>query len=71
MGKKCLYVWMFFYSFIYVSLLFRTRSIVEPSLKGIRAINRTSIPTKLNILRENVNPSVIQLLYGATRPFNE
>lgn len=45
--------------------------LVEPSLKGIRAINRTSIPTKLNILRENVNPSVIQLLYGANRPFSE
>lgn len=45
--------------------------LVEPSLKGIRAINRTSIPTKLNILRENVNPSVIQLLYGATRPFSD
>lgn len=45
--------------------------LIEPTLRGVRAINRAGFAEKLNNLRGNVNPSVIQLLYGATRPFSE
>lgn len=44
--------------------------LARPILKGVRAINRAGFAEKLNNLRDNVNPSVIQLLYGATRPFS-
>lgn len=44
--------------------------LIEPTLRGVRAINRAGFAEKLNNLRGNVNPSVIQLLYGATRPFS-
>lgn len=45
--------------------------LIEPTLRGVRAINRTGLIDRLNNLRNNVNPSIIQLLYGATRPFSE
>lgn len=45
--------------------------LIEPTLRGVRAINRAGFAERLNNLRGNVNPSVIQLLYGATRPFSE
>lgn len=45
--------------------------LIEPTLRGVRAINKAGFVENLNNLRGNVNPSVIQLLYGATRPFNE
>lgn len=45
--------------------------LIEPTLRGVRAINRADLVKRLNNLRNNVNPSVIQLLYGATRPFSE
>lgn len=44
--------------------------LIEPTLRGVRAINRADLVERLNNLRNNVNPSVIQLLYGATRPFS-
>ena len=45
--------------------------LIEPTLRGVRAINKAGFVENLNNLRGNVNPSIIQLLYGATRPFNE
>lgn len=45
--------------------------LIEPTLRGVRAINKAGFAENLNNLRGNVNPSIIQLLYGATRPFNE
>lgn len=45
--------------------------LIDPTLRGVRAINRADLVERLNNLRNNVNPSVIQLLYGATRPFSE
>lgn len=45
--------------------------LVEPVLRGARAINRTGIPQQLNVLRENVPLSTVQMLYGLTRPFSE
>lgn len=45
--------------------------LIEPTLRGVRAINKAGFVENLNNLRGNVNPSVIQLLYGATRPFSE
>lgn len=45
--------------------------LIEPTLRGVRAINKAGFVENLNNLRNNVNPSVIQLLYGATRPFSE
>lgn len=45
--------------------------LIDPTLRGVRAINRSDLVERLNNLRNNVNPSVIQLLYGATRPFSE
>lgn len=45
--------------------------LVEPALRGARAFNRTGIPQRLNVLRENVPLSTVQILYGLTRPFNE
>ena len=45
--------------------------LIEPTLRGVRAINKAGFVENLNNLCGNVNPSVIQLLYGATRPFNE
>lgn len=44
--------------------------LIDPTLRGVRAINRADLVERLNNLRNNVNPSVIQLLYGATRPFS-
>lgn len=45
--------------------------LIEPTLRGVRAINKAGFAENLNNLRGNVNPSIIQLLYGATRPFSE
>lgn len=45
--------------------------LIEPTLRGVRAINKAGFAENLNNLRGNVNPSIIQLLYVATRPFNE
>lgn len=45
--------------------------LVEPTLKGARAFNRTSIPQQMNFLRENVPLSTIQMLYGLGQPFSE
>lgn len=45
--------------------------LIEPTLRGVRAINKSRFVKTLNNLRDNVNPSVIQLLYGVTRPFSE
>lgn len=45
--------------------------LIEPTLRGVRAINKARFVENLNNLRGNVNPSIIQLLYGATRPFSE
>lgn len=45
--------------------------LIEPTLRGVRAINKAGFVENLNNLRDNVNPSVIQLLYGVTRPFSE
>lgn len=45
--------------------------LVEPTLRGARAFNRTGIPQQINYLRENVPLSTIQMLYGLGRPFNE
>lgn len=45
--------------------------LVEPTLRGARAFNRTGIPQKVNFLRENVPLSTIQMLYGLGRSFNE
>lgn len=45
--------------------------LIDPTLRGVRAINRADLVERLNNLRNNVNPSVIQLLYGATRPLSE
>ena len=45
--------------------------LIDPTLRGVRAINKAGYAENLNNLRGNVNPSVIQLLYGATRPFSE
>lgn len=45
--------------------------LIEPTLRGVRVINKAGFVENLNNLRGNVNPSIIQLLYGATRPFNE
>lgn len=45
--------------------------LIEPTLRGVRAINKAGFVENLNNLRGNVNPSVIQLLYGVTRPFSE
>lgn len=45
--------------------------LIEPTLRGVRAINKAGFVENLNNLRDNVNPSIIQLLYGVTRPFSE
>lgn len=45
--------------------------LVEPALRGARAMNKTGIPQQLNVLRENVPLSTVQMLYGLTRPFNQ
>lgn len=45
--------------------------LIEPTLRGVRAINKSRFVKTLNNLRDNVNPSIIQLLYGVTRPFSE
>lgn len=45
--------------------------LVEPTLRGARALNRTGIPQQINLLRENVPLSTIQMLYGVSRPFSK
>lgn len=45
--------------------------LVEPTLRGARAFNRTGIPQQINYLRENVPLSTIQKLYGASRLFTD
>nr|DAL34559.1 MAG TPA_asm: hypothetical protein [Caudoviricetes sp.] len=45
--------------------------LIDPTLRMVRAINKSRFVKTLNNLRDNVNPSIIQLLYGVTRPFSE
>lgn len=44
---------------------------VRPALRGVRALNRTGLPAIYERLRETAPNSIIPMLYGVTRPFED